>query len=603
MDQQRLAAVLAEFARTLVGAFSIQEILDGLVRRVADVLPADGAGVLLFDAHEDLRFVATTDDQIMVIQHLQLELKEGPCILSYKSGETVAAPDLTTETRFPRFAARAVEAGLGAVHTFPLSLDGRPLGALDLYSRAAQALSPEELAAGQILADVAAAYVFNAQARADARASAAALHHRAMHDPLTNLPNRALFEDRLELALTKARRTNARTGVLFLDIDRFKSINDTYGHHVGDRVLIAVSDRITSALRPGDTLARIAGDEFLVLCEDIVDLVHAQHVASRLLAALRAPFALPPNSIAVSVSIGAAVSDDTRMRAADLLLHADSALYDAKRRGGARSASATKRARTQTDRRMSIERDLHRAIGNDELRLVFQPIVDLATGRPGHVEALLRWTHPRLGEIAAPTIVASAERTGQIRELGGWVIRKACEQQRRWSEARVAVGGMCVNVAASEFTDPTYCETIEAVCEETGVDPSVLCLEITESVLIDDVPGAFNAFDGLKRVGVRLALDDFGTGYCSLSYLKRFPVDMVKIDQTFVTGMGAHALDEAIVTAVVTLAHHVGISVVAEGVETAAQRAAITKLGCDLAQGHHFARPMPADALAVHLVG
>ncbi len=382
MDQQRLAAVLAEFARTLVGAFSIQEILDGLVRRVADVLPADGAGVLLFDAHEDLRFVATTDDQIMVIQHLQLELKEGPCILSYKSGETVAAPDLATETRFPRFAARAVEAGLGAVHTFPLRLDGRPLGALDLYSRAAQALTPEELSAGQILADVAAAYVFNAQARADARASAAALHHRAMHDPLTNLPNRALFEDRLGLALTKARRTNARTGVLFLDIDRFKAINDTYGHHVGDRLLIAVGDRVTSALRPGDTLARIAGDEFLVLCEDIVDLAHAEHVASRLLAALRAPFAIPPNSIAVSVSIGAAVSDDVRMRAADLLLHADSALYEAKRRGGARSASATKRARTQTDRRMSIERDLHRAIGNDELRLVFQPIVDLATGGP-----------------------------------------------------------------------------------------------------------------------------------------------------------------------------------------------------------------------------
>ncbi len=199
--------------------------------------------------------------------------------------------------------------------------------------------------------------------------------------------------------------------------------------------------------------------------------------------------------------------------------------------------------------------------------------------------------------------MASAERTGQIRELGAWVIRKACEQQRRWSEARVAVGGMSVNVAASEFTDPSYCETIEAVCDATGVDPSSLCLEITESVLIDDVPGALHAFDGLKRVGVRLALDDFGTGYCSLSYLKRFPVDMVKIDQSFVTGLGAHALDEAIVTAVVTLAHHIGISVVAEGVETAAQRAAITKLGCDLAQGHHFARPMPADALAVHLVG
>ena len=599
--QLQLSAVLAEFARTLVGAFSIQEVLDGFVNHVADVLPADGAGVLLFDPHAELRFVATTDDQILVIQHLQIELGEGPCILCYQSGEAVAAGDLATEPRFARFAARAVEAGLGAVHSFPLRLDGVALGALDLYSREAQELNAEEMAAGQILADVAAAYVFNAQARTDATASSAALRYRAMHDPLTNLPNRMLFEDRLGQALTKSRRTGARIGVLFLDVDRFKTINDTFGHPVADRLLIALGERVTSALRPGDTLARIAGDEFLVLCEDIIDLEHAEQIAARLLAALQAPFALPPSSIFVTVSIGIAVSANHGERAADLLVHADSALYDAKRRGGGRAASATRRARGRADRRISIERDLVQAIEHDELRLEFQPIVDLATGRADHVEALLRWTHPRLGEVPAPAIVASAERTGLVRELGAWVVRHACEQQRRWRDAQVAVRYMCVNVAGSEFTDPAYYDTIADICDATGVDPGSLCLEITESVLIDDVPGAMNAFDGLKRIGVQLALDDFGTGYCSLSYLKRFPVDMVKIDQSFVADVGSQALDEAIVTAVVTLAHHVGICVVAEGVENPGQRDAIAALGCDMAQGHHFGRPLPAGDVAAHL--
>ncbi len=353
------------------------------------------------------------------------------------------------------------------------------MGALDLYSRQAQELNEDEMAAGQVLADVAAAYVFNAQARTDATASAAALRYRAMHDPLTNLPNRMLFEDRLGQALMKSRRTGERIGVLFLDVDRFKSINDTFGHPVGDRLLIALGDRVTSALRPGDTLARIAGDEFLVLCEDITDLEHAEQIAARLLAALQAPFALPPNSIFVNVSIGVAVSDTHGERTADLLVHANSALYEAKRRGGGRSASATRRARDRTDRRMNIERDLVHALANDQLRLEFQPIVDLATSQAGHVEALLRWTHPRLGEVPASAIVASAERTGLVRELGAWVVRHACDQQRRWRDAQVAVRCMCVNVAGSEFADPAYCEAVSDICEAAGVDPGSLCLEIT----------------------------------------------------------------------------------------------------------------------------
>ena len=592
--------MLAEFARTLVGNFSIQDILDRLARRVLEVIPADGAGVVLFDEEARLHFASATDERILVIERLQLELGEGPCILSFESGEAVMSPDLSEETRFKHFADRAVQEGLGAVHSFPLRLDGRRLGALDLYSRDAQVLSAEEVVSGQILADVAAAYIFNAQARVDATESAEAMRHRALHDPLTKLPNRLLMEDRLQQALAKSERADTRTGLLFLDLDRFKAVNDTYGHLVGDRLLIAVAHRLSSTLRPGDTLARVAGDEFLVVCEGISDLEHAEQIADRIRAVLEAPFAIDPNAIIVSTSIGVAVADPSE-QAADLILHADGALYEAKRRGGAQSASATERARTETDRRLNIERDLRRAIDDDELALVYQPIFELTGGRSARVEALLRWTHPQLGPIGAPAIVASAERTGLIRDLGTWVVRTACEQLRRWSDSGVAVNCICVNVAASEFTDPSYCDAVQAVCEASGIEPHQLCLEITESVLIDDVPGALAAFDALKRVGVELALDDFGTGYSSLSYLKRFPVDMVKIDQTFVAGIPAEPLDEAIVSAVIGLAHDIGMTVVAEGVEEPCQRQAITKLGCDMAQGYLFARPLPAEAVAERL--
>ena len=586
--------MLAEFARTLVGNFSIQDILDRLARRVLEVIPADGAGVLLLDEQARLHFTAATDKQILIIEHLQLELGEGPCILSFESGDAVLSPDLSQETRFKTFAARALQEGLGAVHSFPLRLDGRRLGALDLYSLGPQTLSAEEVVSGQILADVATAYIFNAQARVEADKSAEALRHRALHDPLTKLPNRLLMEDRLGQALAKSGRAGTRTGVLFLDLDRFKSINDTYGHLAGDRLLIAVAERLSSTLRPGDTLARIAGDEFLVVCEGISDLAHAEHIADRIHGVLEAPFAIEPNAIAVSASIGVAVADPSE-HAADLVLHADGALYEAKRRGGAQTTSATERARTETDRRLNIERDLRQAIDDHELELVYQPIFELTSGRAARVEALLRWTHPQLGEIAAPAIVASAERTGLIRDLGGWVVRTACAQLRRWQDSGVRVNCISVNVAAAEFTDPAYCDAVQAVCEASGIEPHQLCLEITENVLIDDVPGALAAFDGLKRVGVQLALDDFGTGYSSLSYLKRFPVDMVKIDQSFVAGIPAEPLDEAIVSAVIGLAHGIGMIVVAEGVEEPRQRQAITKLGCDMAQGYLLARPVAAD--------
>ena len=595
MDQQRLSAILAEFASTLVGDFSIQEILDRLARRVIEVIPGDGAGVLLLDDEARLHFVAATDDRILVIERLQLELGEGPCILSYESGEAVVVSDLSQETRFERFAERALAEGLGAVASFPLRLDGRRLGALDLYSRTVQELSAEEIVGGQILADVTAAYIFNARARVEAAASAHMLRHRALHDPLTKLPNRALLEDRLAQALAKSKRSGTRTGILYLDLDRFKAVNDTYGHLVGDRLLIAVARRLLSTLRPGDTLARVAGDEFLIVCEDITDLEHAERIAARIHAVLEAPFAIEPNSITISASIGVAVATDPDEQAADLVLHADGALYEAKRRGGGQSKSATAGARTATARRLNVERDLRRAIENNELHARLPAHLRAGHGRAIRSRRCCDGTTRSSARSPPPRSWRRPSAPGSSATSASWVVRTACEQMRSWRESGVAVQRVCVNVAAAEFTDPAYCDTIEAVCHETGLEPGALCLEITESVLIDDVPGALAAFDSLKRVGVQLALDDFGTGYSSLSYLKRFPVDMVKIDQSFVADIAAGSRSTRRSSPPSSRSPtSIGMSVVAEGVEQPHQRAAITKLGCDMAQGFLFAHPMAA---------
>ena len=584
-----------------MGDFSIRDTLEHVAGRVIEVIAADGAGVLLLDDLAQLRFVAATDRHVRAIEAVQHEVGQGPCLTAYETGDPVLVSDLAADSRFERFSRRAREEGLGAVHAFPLRLDGRCLGALAVDWHEPRPLSSEDVGGLQVLADVVAAYVFNAQARVDAAASGEALQHRTLHDALTQLPNRALMEDRLRLALVRGERSGAQTGLLFVDLDRFNAVNDSYGHRLGDRLLIAVARRLAGALRQGETLARMSGDEFSVVCEEITGLQQAGRLAANIHAALSgAPFVIEAHSITLTASIGVAVSADPVEQAANMLLHAEVAMQAAKRRGGARSESATTTARTETRRRLSVEHDLRKAIDNDELQLAYQPIFELATGRATAIEALVRWSHPQLGHISAPSIVAAAEQTGLMLDLGAWVVSKACSQLRQWNLSGVTADLLCVNVAAREFTDPGYCDTIAAVLDATGTDPAQLCLEVTEGVLIDDVPGALAAFDKLKRVGVRLALDDFGTGYSSLSYLKRFPVDIIKIDRSFVSAICAEPLDQAIVAAVVALARQTGMTVVTEGVEDAAQNAAITRLGCDLVQGNFFARPLPADAAAQH---
>ncbi len=596
-SEQQLSDVLSEFARTLVTDFPIQGILDRLVQRIVDVLPITAAGVTLIAPGLSPRYLAASNNAAFRFEQLQTELGQGPCVEAYLTGEAVAIPDLRSDARFPEFSRRAVQEGLAAVFTFPLRNGRMQLGALDIYRDEPGPLTARTLAAAQTLADVAAAYLLNAQARADLQASSDRSRETSLHDPLTGLPNRVLLLERLGQALLRGGRTGHLTAVLFADLDQFKAVNDMYGHSVGDELLIAVASRVTRQLRPTDSVARLSGDEFVILCEDLVAASDAEVIAARVGEAIARPFKLSVGQVEATVSIGMALSDREDDLPEDLLHSADSAMYQAKRKGGAGHQVVDLAEQRLVDERVSLRHDLRRACKEGQLRTVYQPIVRTADGRITGVEALVRWDHPLRGPVPPSTLIPLAEQSGIITEIGQWVLERACLDRHRWAHHVPDDFEMAVNVSAYQLMSPGFAETVANVLRGTGTDAGVLTLEVTESVFIQDSERAMVVFGELKLLGVKLALDDFGTGYCALSYLRQFPVDIVKIDQGFVATLGADASSAAIVAAVVELAHLLGLSVVAEGIETVAQHDQVAALHCDSSQGYYFARPMAADAM------
>jgi len=419
------------------------------------------------------------------------------------------------------------------------------------------------------------------------------LAHQATHDPLTGLPNRTLLIDRLEGALARARRHNRRVAVLFLDLDHFKVVNDSLGHGLGDRLLVAIAERLSIALRPEDTVARFGGDEFVVLCEDLVSQHDAIAIAERVDEAVSGPFVIDDTEVFVGVSIGIALPDDTDADPETLIRDADAAMYRAKDRGRSRWELFDNAMRASAVDRLDIENALRRALDRRELRVFYQPVIDLTSGRVDGVEALLRWEHPERGLLNPGDFITVAEETGLIVPIGSWVLDQACRQVQRWhaSAERTDPLTVAINISGRQLGHPRLVEDLAAVLADTSIDPSLVELEITESVLMDDVEMSAETLGRLHALGVHLAVDDFGTGYSSLSYLRRFPVDILKVDQSFVDGLGEDSSDSAIVTAIITLAHTLGLRAVAEGVETALQLTELRRLGCDRAQGFHMARP------------
>ncbi len=480
-------------------------------------------------------------------------------------------PSEAVEGRLVRLDGRVIEVELGAV---PITYERRPATLL-------------------MVQDV-----------SDRKRAERDLAHQALHDALTGLPNRSLFQDRLSQALARMDRSSSLLAVLFVDLDRFKVINDSLGHDAGDRLLVISAQRLFSALRPADTVARFGGDEFVVLCEELEDVTEATRLAQRLADALAEPVVEGAEELRVAASIGIAVATSSQPTPEELLRDADAAMYRAKDRGRGRFEIFDEAMRARAMGRLQIENGLHRALQHDELRVFYQPVVSVSTERIVGTEALVRWEHPDRGLLEPAEFIGVAEECGLIIPLGAWVLEQACRQAQRWNTPPGGVLEVAVNLSSRQLLQPDLVEQVQAMVSESGVDPELMhmCLEITESAMMDDAVVTMRTLERLRELGVRIAVDDFGTGYSSLAYLSRFPVDVLKIDRSFVAGLGERDQSRAIVASIVELGHALGLEVVAEGVETDEQLLLLREVGCDLAQGFLLARPQPAD-LVTELLG
>jgi len=478
----------------------------------------------------------------------------------------------------------------------PIPGPAGPFGVLAVESATADTFGPTEVDVLTSVANILAAAV-------QRHHTESVLAHQALHDPLTGLPNRALLLDRLAQAAARAGRHPSAMALLFLDLDRFKVVNDGLGHRAGDDLLQAVANRLLAVVRPDDTVARLGGDEFVVLCEHLQDEAQATGLAARIAEVLERPVTVAGRDVNVSASIGIVLADAGTVAAEELLRDADTAMYQAKERGRARYVVFDAPARRKVMERLETEVALRRAVDRGQLRLHYQPEISLEDGRIVAVEALLRWEHPDRGLQLPGQFLALAEETGLIVPIGEWVLEEACRNAGALRQADPGLESLLVwvNLSSRQLIQPGLPETIARILSETGVDPTTLGLEITESDLMEDTRLSGETLRTLRRLGVRIAIDDFGTGFSSLSRLRSFPVDILKIDRSFVAGIGTDEGDSAIVRAVVGLAHSLGMSVVAEGVESWDQAAALRAMGCNLGQGFYFSPPVDSHALGALL--
>jgi diguanylate cyclase (GGDEF)-like protein/PAS domain S-box-containing protein len=427
-----------------------------------------------------------------------------------------------------------------------------------------------------------------------------AIKHQATHDQLTGLPNRALFLDRLSHAIRRAERHKDSLAVIFVDLDKFKHINDTLGHAVGDELLRSVASTLRACVRDFDTVARLGGDEFVLLLDSPLGDTTPGMIAERIGLRLAEPVLLAGQEHMTTGSMGLSLYPNDGVQAEELLRQADIAMYRAKESGRNRFHFFTQEMQNRLDARVTLEQGLMRALRRDEFVLHYQPQVDMRTGRIVGMEALLRWESPELGLVPPMDFIPVAEESNLIVAIGAWVLDKACATLSAWCEADVPVVPVAVNVAASQFSNQDMEQVVRDVLARHKVNPALLELELTESLSMENPEGTIDLMHRLKEIGVAMSIDDFGTGYSNLSYLKRFPVDKLKIDKSFTSGLTRDPEDHSIVTAVVRLAHSLGLRAIAEGVETEGQMALLAAEGCDEVQGYYFSRPLPAvEAMAL----
>jgi diguanylate cyclase (GGDEF)-like protein len=431
-----------------------------------------------------------------------------------------------------------------------------------------------------------------------ARAMALQMAHSAQHDFLTGLPNRMLLNDRVSQAIAFAQRHVKKVAVLFLDLDGFKHINDSLGHPIGDELLQSVARRLEDCVRGADTVSRQGGDEFIVLLSEVEQAEDAAITARRMLQTVAEAHSIDQHDLHVTTSIGVSVYPDDGLDAETLVKNADTAMYQVKENGPQSYKFFKPAMNVRAVERQSIEESLRRALERHEFALHYQPKINLRTGEITGAEALIRWTHPVRGPVAPAEFIPVAEDCGLIQPIGNWVLREACQQARAWAKAGLPLASMAVNISAIEFRNDSFLEGVFAVLEDTGLDPRSLELELTESVLMKRAESTESVLKNLRARGVQLAVDDFGTGYSSLSYLRKFPIDSLKIDQSFVRQITATPDDTAIVSAVISMGRSLNLRIIAEGVETQQELAFLQAHQCDEAQGYYFSRPVPPQQFA-----
>ena len=427
------------------------------------------------------------------------------------------------------------------------------------------------------------------------------LLYLAHYDNLTNLPNRTLFRDRMNRALSHAQRTARRVALLFLDLDHFKAINDSLGHDAGDDLLIAVARRLETCVRKNDTVARLGGDEFTAILENIDHADDAAAVAQKIVDTLSRSFCINGQELFVTVSIGIALFPTCGLDPATLIKNADTALYSAKDNGRSCFKFYNSQMHAMASEHLSMVTALRHALPRNEFQLEYQPQIDPRTHHVIGVEALLRWNHPEHGTLMPTTFIPLLEHSGLIVEVGEWALRTACLQQKAWVDAGMPPLRMCVNTSARQFRQTEFVRRVATIVAETGADPTQLQFEVTESLLIDNVAATTAKLRALRAIGIQIAIDDFGTGYCSLNYLKLFPLHVLKLDRTFIKDIESRSNDAAIVTAMIALGHSLDMEVIAEGVETQGQLTFLRGQGCDAVQGFLYSEPMSAEALPLWL--
>jgi diguanylate cyclase (GGDEF)-like protein len=585
--QARQQRVVASFGQLAIEGAEIDDLVQEACRIVADVLEIEYGVVFKPKNPDELLLVASVGIEVELVGNATVPAGHGSHSgYALATGETTVVQDFDNEKRFVQSELQKAK-GVKSAAVILIKGKGEPYGVLGAASRNPFHFSQEDVDFMQAIANVLA----NAIER---RRTEERTQHEALHDPLTGLPNRNLFLDRLQHALSVAARRETSASVLFLDLDQFKLVNDSLGHAAGDELLAAVAPRIEQALRPGDTVARFGGDEFAVLAEDVGSERGATRIAERIAEALARPFILREREHFVSASIGISIGNGHEGPEA-LIRDADSALYRAKERGRGGYEIFDEVMRSRVIEHMQIENDLRRAIQREELELHYQPVIKLRDGSIVAMEALLRWNHPERGLVGPLAFIPVAEESRLIVPIGRWVIEQACRQAAAWQELHPdsAPVSVAVNLSARQLADPDLLSHIEGSVRANRVDPGNLWLELTETTLLDEITFVERTLESLKGLGVRLVLDDFGVGFSSLGYLKRLPLSMIKLDRTFVENLTDGSHDAAIVRAVSEMADTIGIGVVAEGIETEDQLRMATTLGCGFAQGFHFSEPVP----------